>query len=645
LIGAFQGETCAAFINDRFLADASPTDPIVIDPETQSFIDVIVDADGGEGAVGRVWIEFGGFATFTRSGDASGGFTGGFDLQDNGFADLGGAPGLYHVGGSIDGSCSVDGYVRISGNPLTGPVAPAGAGAVLLGFLFTWIAGRPPASPRTSSASPPSRTRRLDATGREIGVGDAELRSPGLDGEVEVHEPTEVAITQVAQWTDATREALARHHVDVERIVEIAETVESEGAAATRPLLDHVERPSFQLELPNPGPDHAQVVLATDESGVVGWHFPRSASGAIDQVGAGDTLRYRIARQVGRAKSPERRRGIATAVGAKVLSSLVFPLLDPVFERVGEGFARTWETKRRPYRLRTFTPDDFREDTAVGPDWEQLARGKSLLFVHGTFSRAHTGFAELPVEMLADLHELYDGGVFAFDHFTLSDDPRRNVAWFFDHVPGGIRLNLDIVCHSRGGLVSRIIAERQDDLAVADRGVDVDKIVFVGTPNAGTVLTEPTYIGDFIDTYTNLLNFVPGHLVADVFEGVITAVKHVAVGALSGLDGLQAMRPGGEFLRWLNRSATNPSRYFAVAGDYEPQVGGWRNFAKDRLMDGVFNEPNDLVVPTEGTFGENGSSHFPIAIRHQFGGEDGVDHTGYFANRQVGARLLEWLRA
>jgi hypothetical protein len=330
-------------------------------------------------------------------------------------------------------------------------------------------------------------------------------------------------------------------------------------------------------------------------------------------------------------------------VGGKVATSIAFPLLDPVFGKVGERFAAAWEAKRRPYRFRAFTPDDYTVDDAPEPDWGRLATGRSLLFVHGTFSRAHTAFGAMPRDLLGELHRRYDGRVFAFDHSTLSDDPRRNVEWFHDHVPADISLDLDIVSHSRGGLVSRILAEKADATAGRGRPVTVGGVVFVASPNAGTVLAEPEYVGDLIDSYTNMLQFLPGPHVVDVFEGIITVVKQVAVGAVAGLDGLRAMRPGGEFLRWLNAGTLPPARYHAVTADYEPVQAGWRRLAVNRLVDGVFHEANDLVVPTAGTYAANGSSRFPITELHELRGADGVDHSGYFANPQVGERLLAWL--
>jgi hypothetical protein len=54
------------------------------------------------------------------------------------------------------------------------------------------------------------------------------------------------------------------------------------------------------------------------------------------------------------------------------------------------------------------------------------------------------------------------------------------------------------------------------------------------------------------------------------------------------------------------------SRYFALASDHTPAIGGLRQFATNRLMDLLFEKGNDYVVPTEGVFAENGSGFFPI---------------------------------
>ena len=53
----------------------------------------------------------------------------------------------------------------------------------------------------------------------------------------------------------------------------------------------------------------------------------------------------------------------------------------------------------------------------------------------------------------------------AFDHFTLSEDPRQNIQWFFEQLPEDITLDLDVVTHSRGGLVARVLTEAPPHVA------------------------------------------------------------------------------------------------------------------------------------------------------------------------------------
>jgi len=352
--------------------------------------------------------------------------------------------------------------------------------------------------------------------------------------------------------------------------------------------------------------------------------------------------RYAIPRRVGPvAGRKESKPHLFGELGSKLLNVIVFPLLDPVFGAVGERFAQTWEAKKRPYRLRTFTPDNYSQSEADEPDWDHVASGKALVVVHGTFSQTHTGFAGMSPELVGDIAELYEGRVFGFDHPTLSDDPRHNIEWFFEHLPDGIELDLDVICHSRGGLVSRVLAEKQTEINTDGRTVRVNKIVFAAAPNAGTVLADAEHLGDLLDSYANLMNFAAVPLVADA---VITVVKHAAVGALRGLDGLQAMSPQGEFLKWLNSASSDTGRYYAMSGDFEPDNHGWKKFAADRLMDRIFQEPNDLVVPTAGVYAENGSNRFPITNRLEFGESDGVHHSGYFGNPTARDQLLAWLR-
>lgn len=490
----------------------------------------------------------------------------------------------------------------------------------------------------------------LRPDGEAVRVGDATIRTPGLSGEAATHPWRSPRAESLEMATSDFTRALEMSGVEVKQTLQIGNS--QAAAPATRDA--NASGPVIELEVRDPGPGFGQMVMSVDEQGMTSWHFAPVPEPRPATRGAGEsriaTRRYHLAAPVPTTPpSGPATRGLMGAAGQKFLKVLVFPLIEPGVGAVSDSFANAWEQKHRPYRVRNFGPDDYASDTAPeisGEEWKRLSAGRSLLLVHGTFSRSHSAFGALPKDVVESLHRQYDGRVFAFDHFTLSHDPRRNIEWLLERIPDGTTLDLDIVCHSRGGLVSRLLAEKQGELAVGGRKIGIGKIVFVGAPNGGTALADAAHVGDLIDTYTNLLNFLPDNGVMEILSGVITVAKQLAVGAVKGLPGLQAMRPGGDFGKWLNAGPKGGTRYFALASDFSPGEPGLRQFAMDRLMDLVFNKAgNDLVVPTDGVFAENGSGCFPIEERTVFRGSDAVAHTGFFGNAGARAKIMEWLSA
>lgn len=492
------------------------------------------------------------------------------------------------------------------------------------------------------------QSRPLNADGAPLWLGGTVITAPGLEGDVSQHAWGSDRAEAVELPSDDLTGALAGADVAVRQTIEVSNT--REVGPATRSAHG---QPALELSIRDPGPDHGQMLLTTDEQGVITWHFapqPEPApSDSRSDSPVGQVRRYVIPRSVPAAGPAPGQRGLIGAAGRKLLKELVFPLVDPLLGAIGESFAASWEAVNRPYRVRRFSPECYdRNETApfTADDWQRLAGGRALLMVHGTFSRAHSAFGSMPKEFVEELHRHYEGRVFALDHFTLSHGPRKNVNWFFEQIPEEIALDVDIICHSRGGLVSRVLSERLGELNVASRDLKVGKIIFAGSPNTGTILADADRMGDMIDTFTNVLNFIPDAGLSDTIAGVVTVAKQLAVGAMGGLKGLQSMRPEGGFAKWLNTGPRgSETRYFALTSDYSPAEPGLRDFAKNRLMDRVFKGPNDLVVPTNGVFEENGSGFFPIEDKVVFSGEDGVAHTGFFGNRAARARIMEWLSA
>jgi pimeloyl-ACP methyl ester carboxylesterase len=467
--------------------------------------------------------------------------------------------------------------------------------------------------------------------------GEVQLSGVGVDAKAEVLKPGEGGGTQAFDPdTGDLAGLLGDESVEIQSTVELKDVAPEEGARSA-------ETPSIELRAPSPGEEMGQMLLVKDEAGVLTWHFAQPTRGL------GDERTYVIDRRVFVAPQPDGTRGLGSAVASKLLNVVVFPLIDPVAGKVADYFAGSWEAKKRPYRLRWSTPDDFTTPggTDVQPaDWDRLHKQRALLLVHGTFSRSHSGFGRLPRETFEELHRHYEGRVVALDHFTLSHTPRENVEWLLAQIPDGRELELDIVCHSRGGLVARTLAERQSELSLGSRRLSVGRVVFVASPNAGTTLADADHLGDLIDLYTNLLNFIPDNGVTDILPCIVTVVKMIAVGAVKGLDGLTAMAPGGDFLLTLNAGAAPEGvSYRALAADSEPGNAGFAAFARDALMDRIFKAGNDLVVPTDGVFAENGAGLFPIADTecHVFKTGDGVSHTTFFSNRATQEKLKEWL--
>jgi hypothetical protein len=299
-----------------------------------------------------------------------------------------------------------------------------------------------------------------------------------------------------------------------------------------------------------------------------------------------------------------------------------------------------FERRHRPHRMR-----HFGREPDVPVDLAGLADGPVLMLVHGTASTAASSFGGIPDHVLAGLLSAYDGRVVAFEHPTISVSPTDNVDWLADQlqVLGDRRLHVDLLAHSRGGLVSRLLAEQPDR---SGGRIEVGRAVLVATPNAGTALASDQGLGQLLDRLTTLADRLPGNAATEVLEVVVMVVRQVVVGALEGLDGLAAMDPGGRFLtEELNVAPGRAASYAAVAADYEPRPGSaLARIALDGLSDLVFADvPNDLVVPTEGCYLLPAGHQ--IEDRLVFDASAAVDHNGYWRRPSFADHLLRWLDA
>ena len=303
-----------------------------------------------------------------------------------------------------------------------------------------------------------------------------------------------------------------------------------------------------------------------------------------------------------------------------------------------------------------------------------VEKGRILLFVHGTFSHCDNLLAEIAAT--PDGRRLLDvalaGGryaqVLAFNHPTLSVSPLLNAAELARRFRDS-RAEVDVICHSRGGLVARWWLEALDH-AAAPRGT----VVFAGAPLAGTSLAAPPRLRAALNLLTNLSRAL--RLAAQTTGRVFPAALPIgeAAGVLFGLfgkltalaaktpivDAGVAMIPGlaGQSREGANRELLElrgafdgsgaggrarraAERYAFLTSNFEPEDPAWRfwrYFRKDQMLntaaDLVFDGPNDLVVDTASMTGL-ADSFVPAGIPpdriERFGDASAVvHHLNYF---------------
>ena len=312
-----------------------------------------------------------------------------------------------------------------------------------------------------------------------------------------------------------------------------------------------------------------------------------------------------------------------------------------------------------------------------------------LLFLHGTMSSVMGSFGDLwsttgedggraALQAREALRARYGADVYAFEHRTLTESPIQNALELVGQLPDGAQL--DLVSHSRGGLVGELLCladrDRRDDplgeaalgaLFAADRTVatqlglgaldgaaaaardkayaddrarlaklvklldakriKVRRFVRVACPARGTTLTSGR-----LDRWLSVINLLTGNgLIADAADFLLAVVKERTDPRT--LPGLEAMMPGSALTRLLQHPALVTSADLSViAGDVEGQ-GVWAQL-KLLAVDWFYGSDHDLVVNTGSMFG---------GIRRPAGGArflrdqgERVTHFNYFANAEVG---------
>ncbi|GJJ04250.1 hypothetical protein RugamoR64_47880 [Duganella rhizosphaerae] len=273
-----------------------------------------------------------------------------------------------------------------------------------------------------------------------------------------------------------------------------------------------------------------------------------------------------------------------------------------VKEHMTQQMIETIETHNKPEGLLSLRHGWRQPATAA-----ELAasRGrKVLLFVHGIFSSIEGAFSDLAADdTMQRLLAQYDDQVFGYDHWTIAKTPQQNALDLLSHLPADAGWNVDIVCHSRGGLVVRSLlssAPHAQDAVLAAVGqqragriASVGKVYFVAAANQGSPLASPDDVENFLNAAAMLASFSSG-MALDLVIGLARVVVSLGFDRPS----VQALASGSALIDQLNQGASllsSASTYYARADfDFGTSMLERTGALLSRML---LETDNDVVVP------------------------------------------------
>jgi hypothetical protein len=435
-------------------------------------------------------------------------------------------------------------------------------------------------------------------------------------------------------------------------------SVQKTYAVSLGPAARRIE-PAAQPELPLISIDaevaegEAALVVLRHASGAITFHTADNL--ASRRGGAGTVYQFRI--PLRRAHTEEGRRGLVAEVVKTAVLKVVQPLADKAVSLLLPKLASYWEQESwKKHGLaegwfRVLPPkagNELRLEPAT-----PAAGKRNLLFIHGTFSNAASAFGALTkTDFFTRIAPLYEDRIYAFNHFTVSKSSRANVEQLLSGLPE-IACQFDVITHSRGGLVLRLLVERAADFGNAAARFQLGRAILVASPNDGTPLATPQRWNETVGWIANLIKIVerlglenPFLTAADFVAEALVWMAHHASG---DLPGLRSMDAGGEIIEEIQGPPVPPlNAYSALVSNYQPDENIFQ-IVLDAGADQFFGSANDLVVPSEGGWrvDRDGVRHVDVASVGCFGpggniapGEpSAVLHTSFFHRRETAAFL------
>jgi hypothetical protein len=344
-------------------------------------------------------------------------------------------------------------------------------------------------------------------------------------------------------------------------------------------------------------PGHTAILAIRHPSGALTFTLPiqatsRSARGASD-------VRFQLPMRQART------RGLADqvikAIVVKVAKVAADKAVSYVLPRLAEALERDlWRRRGLHEGWVKVTPETLAA-AALRPE-TPVAPGRSLLLLHGSFSDAATTFRPLADgDFFSAVRGTYEDRIYAFNCLSIARTPEENARLLLESLPAQ-EIRFDVVTHGIGGLVLRHLVERERKKGPTGKRLALGHAVLVAAPNGGTPLASAERWDGTLGWLANLLELFPDNPFTSGAALVANGLTWLANHALGDLPGLRAMDPADDSLAALEDPPKSAlAAYSALAASYEP-AGGITQRLLDAGLDGFFGGPNDLVMPTEGSW-------------------------------------------
>jgi len=288
---------------------------------------------------------------------------------------------------------------------------------------------------------------------------------------------------------------------------------------------------------------------------------------------------------------------------------------------------------------------------------KQMQEGLGLLFIHGIFSEtsaAFKGLATIPKNILGEptlpdtplriLHQHYNSRIYGFDHATFSKDSLENAYELIENLPRDVEL--DLICHSRGGQVIRCLLEHPNIIEKAkSKNIHFGKVLIVAGACEGSPLASDRFLNTFLLTCT-AIGLIPSIKILSQLIETLAKFAHNA-------PGVKCLDPASTCIHDVNNniSKNTANELVFCRANFDPGDSLPKEILDEIVIDiGAFaGRPNDWIVPFLGadiSQKYEGQPSPKIIQGVEFGNAETVQttvyHLNYFYQQEIQGKILSF---